>query len=38
MYSGFAERAEARKVLRTLPGTEHAPKTVIIVTELCIGA
>lgn len=37
MYSGFAVRAEAWKVLRTVSGTQQAPTIVIIVTELSVG-
>lgn len=37
MYSGFAVRAEAWKVLRTVSGTQQAPTIAIIVTELSVG-
>ena len=37
MCSGFAVRAKAWKVLRTVAGTLHTPKIVITVTELSKG-
>lgn len=37
MYSDFALRAKAWKVLRTVAGTQHAPKIVITVTEVSMG-